>query len=154
MSTHRRLLVLVPTLVLLLGACGAREEAKERNRKAAALAAAAAGKPIEIRVTERVSGASTGLEIGHVLRVELEANETTGYRWRFVEGDPKILKPPDEQEYVPPADDAPPGAAGLSIWRFEAVGSGTTTLKLEYVRAFEEDAPPAKSFTLKVAVGE
>ena len=107
--------------------------------------------PVELRITEKMSGASTGMEVGHWLKVELESNATTGFEWKLLDVDATVLRS-DGQEYIPPEDEAL-GAPGLAIWRFEAVGKGTTTIKLGYQKAFEEDAPPEKTFTLTVAVG-
>lgn len=133
-------------LALALGACG-----DETDGDGGSPEASEPESPTEITVTERQKGGSTGLEVGHVLRIELPANPTTGYAWTLAEVDTDVLKPPPEEEYLPPQTDAM-GAGGISIWRFEAVGPGTTTLRLVYRRPWEEEAPPAETFDFTVAV--
>lgn len=106
--------------------------------------------PVEIRVTQGQDGASTALHVGHVLRIELPANPLNGGAWEIEAVDASVLRVPVE-EYLPPepdADDAP----GTSIWRFRAIGTGSTTVRLRYVK-FGEDVPTTErtfSFTVLV----
>ena len=53
-------------------------------------------------------------------------------------------------------DDAPPdmsGVGGTEIFRFRAIGAGTTTIRLEYVRSWEPD-DSADTYTQEVTVIE
>jgi predicted secreted protein len=104
--------------------------------------------PVEIRVGLDRDGGSTALRVGHVLRVELPSDPTSGTAWEIESVDESVLRVPFE-EFVPPDDE---GGSGTSIWRFEAVGAGLTTLRLGYVR-FGEDVPTAqRTFSFRVVV--
>lgn len=91
--------------------------------------------------------------------VGLQANQTTGYTWQ---ADPtslgSILRPVSTEYVQAPASQqasGPPlaGAGGKECLTFEAAGSGTTTLVLEYRRPFEPaTVPPAKTKQLTVNV--
>jgi len=104
--------------------------------------------PVEIRVTAERNGASTALKVGHVLRVELPANPLNDLAWEIEAVDEGVLRVPVE-EYTPPDVE---GEAGTAVWRFEAVGAGSTTLKMRYVGFGAEVPTPADSFTFQVVV--
>lgn len=130
------------TLVLsiLAAGCGPEEPAAPARDPSAG--------PVEIRVTAAQDGASTALKIGHVLRVELPSNPLNDYAWEIEAVDAGVLSAHVE-EYTPPDVE---GEAGTAIWRFEAVGAGSTTLKMRYV-GFGADVPtPEGTFTFRVLV--
>ena len=84
--------------------------------------------------------------------ISLEANPSTGYSW-------ELTGPLDDQVLVELGSDHQPGegtgvgVAGQQLFRFQAVGEGTTTIGLQYVRPWETGVPPAKTsdFTVNVA---
>src|SRR5262245_33400034 len=88
---------------------------------------------------------------GERLTVTLPSNRTTGYQWQ-------LGRPPDERvlrlvgmEYVGPERDVP-GAGGQEVWTFEAVAPGTATIRLNYVRPWERNAPAGQSRVFEVLV--
>lgn len=103
---------------------------------------------IEIRVAAAQDGASTALKVGHVLRVELPASPEAGRAWELASVDETVLRIPVE-EYVPP--DAP-GEPGTSVWRFEAVGPGTTTLVLHTLDFSGDEPVEERTFSFRVLV--
>ena len=141
----RKVLRFVVFLALLSGlgfGCGGEESSGTPADESAG--------PTEIGVTQALDGASTALKVGHVLRVELPANPLNGYAWEIESVDESVLRVPVE-EYLPPLPEEA-DAPGTSIWRFLAVGPGSTTLKLRYVK-FGEDVPTEEStFTFDVLV--
>ena len=52
--------------------------------------------------------------------------------------------------YEPP--DGPPGRPGLRRWTFKATQPGQERIDLTYVRPWQQDQPPARTFTLHVQV--
>jgi predicted secreted protein len=89
--------------------------------------------------------------VGQQIVFGLESNRTTGYSWQ-------LAQPPDagvagliRSEYVAPAASLP-GAGGEECWTFQAVGVGTTTMTLHYLRPFESGVPPARTQTVTVVV--
>lgn len=104
--------------------------------------------------TTGIAASGTGtvtVPAGREFVVSRDANPTTGYQWR-------LGAPLDEQvvtlvrdEYQP-APSTRPGAPGVQLWTFKAVGAGTTTLIFEYVRPWETGVAPARRDTVTVRV--
>ena len=83
--------------------------------------------------------------------VSLRSNPTTGYSWAIVDLNTSIVENTDHQ-YV--QDAAPPGMVGVGgteTWEFTGCSAGTTTLRLEYRRPWE-DKEEADSFEVTVTV--
>ncbi len=96
---------------------------------------------------DRKISASTGEQF----KIILDANETTGFAWQLVGGmDSKVVKKVSD-EYQEPNTGAI-GAGGKHYWTFEAVGPGKTTIKLKYVRPWEPDASPDKTYEATVTI--
>ena len=90
-----------------------------------------------------------------VLRVDLQANPTTGYNWQVVEkSNQGILSQLGEPDYVSgsSAKEGLVGAGGIQTYRFKAVKSGKAIILFEYKRAWEGDQEPAKKYLLEVIV--
>lgn len=84
--------------------------------------------------------------------IVLESNVTTGYSWGLrSELDQSIVQLVDD-DYVAPSG-AAVGAGGRQELTFRAVGDGTTTIELWYVRPFDDPPDPAESDSFPVTVG-
>jgi len=100
---------------------------------------------------EDMNGKNVSVIKGNELTVKLEGNPTTGYSWILVEGlDTSILKSMGDPEYKSESNMA--GAGGTYTFKFKAVDSGTTPLKLVYLRTWETGVAPLKIFELTVTV--
>ncbi len=129
-----RLWMLALLGILLLGACG----------RAATNTLA---------LTEDDNGRALTLKPGQVLVIHLAANPTTGYTWALGEVNEGVLRQAGEAGYTPaPAGQGEVGTGGTAVWRFVAVGIGTTTLKLVYIRPWEKPPKAAQTFSLTVTV--
>ena len=88
---------------------------------------------------------------GDKFTISLEANPSTGYSW-------ELIGPLDDRVVVELGSDHQPGQGtgvgvpGQQLFRFQAVGKGTATIVLQYVRPWETGVPPAKTsdFTVNV----
>ncbi len=110
--------------------------------------------PTGIDLTAGNNGQTLDITQNQTLNIKLESNITTGYKWNLMtEPNSKILKFVSS-DYVGPTPGSQPlvGGGGYELWRFQAVGTGTTTLKLGYYRPWETNTPPAKEFTFTVNV--
>lgn len=96
------------------------------------------------------AGTEVALQVGERLAVTLEGNPTTGYTWMVAAADPALLVQLGEPEFQPTSDAL--GAGGMQTLRFSAIGAGTTSLQLIYVRPFEPDAPPLATFEAQVRI--
>ncbi|MBA7647697.1 hypothetical protein ES703_55475 [subsurface metagenome] len=110
--------------------------------------------PEEVNVNEEDADSQVELEQGQILVITLESNPTTGYRWEQVETQESILEQMGEAKFKPSETGEPPlvGAGGWEIFRFKALSTGQTSLKLVYHRPWEEGVEPLKTFSLQVVV--
>lgn len=100
----------------------------------------------------REPGSDVAVAPGEEFAVELEANPTTGFSW-------EIAEPYDEsvvtflgERYLPDDSDQV-GSPGSEQLRFVAAADGSTTITLEYVQPWDEEAAPAQEATFQVEVG-
>ena len=102
-------------------------------------------------VTERDANREVTLASGATLVVSLRVQGGTGYGWEITHNDPSRLKPsgPPQLEV---SDKVRPGAAQQQIFRFTAAKTGTTRLALHYVRPWEQEKTPAKTFSIEVRI--
>ncbi len=112
----------------------------------AALPAAAA----TIELTEKDSGAFVKVQLGDQIKVTVPGNPTTGYTWKLAAIRVDILEPGLEPEYV--RDSTLPGAGGRFTFRFSARSQGYTKVILAYLRTWEKDMPPVKTFEITADV--
>jgi inhibitor of cysteine peptidase len=96
--------------------------------------------------------AASGITVkpGEDFFIALTSNPSTGYGWQQTTTNGLIIA--YEGNVRQPAAQTEPGAPGQQIFIFHANRSGTTTIVLTYTRAFEPDAPPAKTLTYTVTV--
>jgi inhibitor of cysteine peptidase len=84
---------------------------------------------------------------GESFEVTLDENPTTGYRWRLVPPSASSLEI-QEDSFVPSG--GAHGAGGYRKWRFRAIGAGSSELKLERKRGWEDSV--AETFQIAVRV--
>jgi len=106
----------------------------------------------EVKLGADANGREIDLKKGQVLVVSLEGNPTTGYTWEVQEPlDEQVLRQMGEAEFKAASDQL--GAPGVLTFRFQAMGTGRTTLQLIYHRPWEEKgAKPLKTFSVQVVV--
>jgi inhibitor of cysteine peptidase len=83
---------------------------------------------------------------GDTLEVWLPYTPDSGYEWTLDYVQFWDLKPLGDPELVVTPSEADGGAEGLAIWRFKAVGSDVTPLRLALPRPGEEDEEPLDTF--------
>ena len=106
-----------------------------------------------IKLSQIDSGQQVILAVGQVFEIELESNPTTGYNWVERAAPEQVIERVGKPAFTP--DDSPAGAVGVggkTVFRFRAAKSGWQTLRLEYVRAWEQGASSAKTVTFDVVV--
>ncbi|MBI5232127.1 MAG: protease inhibitor I42 family protein [Coriobacteriales bacterium] len=106
--------------------------------------------PGPLELTEADSGSTQEMQTGQLAVITLDANPSTGYEWQ-VDGEvPAQLAQSGEPEFEAESDAI--GAGGKERWSFMAKETGEGTLKLIWLRPWEKDTPPAKTFEVKVSV--
>lgn len=103
-----------------------------------------------IELAEKDNGAVIKVQPGDQIKITLPGNPTTGYIWKLAAIRVDVLEPGLEPEYV--RDSTLPGAGGMFTFRFTARSQGHTKVILAYLRTWEKDMPPVKTFELTADV--
>jgi inhibitor of cysteine peptidase len=105
-------------------------------------------------LTEKDLGQSVELAVGSTVKVVLDSNPSTGYRWDVAAVDAKVLRTAGESSSTHESGGpAPmPGTPEKAILSFQAVAPGQTTLQLAYHQPWMKDVPPAKTFSVNFTV--
>ena len=88
--------------------------------------------------------------IGDTLVVQIPSIPTEGYQWQVRDIDKAILVQEGEPTYV--EDDSPDSAGGMVRLKFKAIGTGTTTLNLEYASSDPDEGPALSKDTFGLTV--
>ena len=107
-----------------------------------------------ITITENKDGQEISLGMGDTLEVRLASQPGTGYGWQVADPLPNVLRLVEKGLDLGGGGQAPsaPGALATAVLRFAPVGAGTGDLRLVYVRPWEKEAAPKKTYTLHVRV--
>lgn len=104
-----------------------------------------------IDLTAANNGETIDVKPNQMIIIKLDSNITTGFKWAlFTEPNANILKLVSSK-YNEPQSSTAAGAGGSETWQFQAVGTGTTTLRLGYARPWES-RQPSQEFTATVNV--
>lgn len=108
-----------------------------------------------IKITDTDKGKEIKATPGKKIEIRLKGNATTGYQWRLVESKTDVIKPDGKETYITDKYEPPRvGSGGVFVFKFVTVKPGKAAIKLEYVRPWEKDKPPAEKFSVKVIVAE
>ena len=90
---------------------------------------------------------------GKSIVVQLEGNITTGFSWELKSLKGESLKQTGKIQYVSnEAHKRFAGGPGKFFATFKAVKAGSGTIELVYIRPWEKNTPPNKTFTLTIKV--
>ena len=104
-------------------------------------------RPVTVRAAD--SGKSFNLSVGQQLRIELEAQFGTGFRWS-VQTEPPAVVTLVSATATPAKNGL--GSPELQTFLFAAKQVGSVKLTLVYIRQWEKDRPPAKVFSISLHV--
>jgi predicted secreted protein len=90
------------------------------------------------------------VEVGDKIRMKLCSDPTTGFQWDYEMIVENVLKEEDHDFEEPEGDI--PGAAGIEIWTFEAVETGTTEVQMEYSQPLEGGVKSKWTYNVTVTV--
>lgn len=110
---------------------------------------AMADEPKTVTVTEEDNNSTVKLAKGDTLVLRLVEQPGTAFGWKLMHKKEEVLKEQGKVETEKPEKPLPGGKV-TKVWRFKAEAAGTAELELHYVRPFDKDKPPAKTFKLKV----
>lgn len=107
-----------------------------------------------VSVDAAYDGKQVEVRAGGLLRVTLESNASTGFKWELKAiSDQSVVSLVDNQ-YITTASQNPPvvGAAGTEVWTFKALKAGTAAISMAYSRPWEGGEKGVETFNLTVVV--
>ena len=113
------------------------------------------GKVANVTLDANADGTTQQLKVGEIMAVILESNASTGYSWEASISNPSVLVQMEEAQYQEPVSTTGTpvvGAAGTETFYFQAIGSGTTSITLDYLRSFESNTLPAQTVFITIEV--
>lgn len=113
--------------------------------------------PDTLVITERCDGEKVQVPLGTILIIKLEAIPGTGYGWYADSAKSDYLNMIHEPVFLPTEVDSTEttiGTPAYHVFQYLARKKGTEKLKLCYMRAWEKDKPPQKSFSITVSIQE
>jgi inhibitor of cysteine peptidase len=105
----------------------------------------------EITVNDTNNNSQIIIQKGNIMIVELLTNPGTGYSWQIIKNNPDQLKPLGNS-ILEPLESEAPGASENQVFRFLAQNLGSTMLELHYLRPWERNLPPLKTYKINVQI--
>jgi inhibitor of cysteine peptidase len=102
-----------------------------------------------IKLSEVNAFTTKDVYVGDQIQLSLKDNPSTGYTWKIICIDEKILVQVGEKEFI--ADGPKIGSKGISIYTFNALKSGCTKLQLEYSRPWQKSEKD-KDFSIEFKI--
>jgi inhibitor of cysteine peptidase len=107
----------------------------------------------DVQLTAADNGKTVTAVVGKTIVISLEGNITTGYGWQIAEVKGKAVESLGKPSYATrPHQPGMVGVGGTFTLKFKAAEPGTAALKLVYVRPWEKDKPPEKTFAVTIKV--
>lgn len=108
-----------------------------------------------LELTGKDNGRNIEVHPGDIIRIRLESNITTGYRWEHADKiDTDILKL-DRNDYVSdPNPEELDGVGGRTVIVYRALKPGKTKIELTYMRPWEADSEFDEKYGVTVEVLE
>lgn len=105
-----------------------------------------------VLVSKVDSGKTISIHVNQELIVDLESNQTTGFKWLLAEISDQTVLGKVSNVYNAPEASAPVGAGGIERWTFKGLKKGTATLSMEYSQPWQGGEKVAEKFTLTIVV--
>jgi inhibitor of cysteine peptidase len=102
-----------------------------------------------MKLSENDSGKTVEIKCGNQLEVELPGNPTTGYVWEVSSLNSNVMRL-DKTDFI--ANEKTIGSGGFEVMKFQAIAAGTSVLNLKFLRSFEHNIPPIKTFRVTVII--
>jgi len=103
--------------------------------------------------TESNNGDNLNLKINDVIKIRLESNATTGYKWNLSKENNSGIIAFISSDYTEKENkDNLIGAGGFETFNFKAISKGSIILTLTYNKPWEKNVQPEKIFKLNISV--
>lgn len=107
--------------------------------------------PVVTNVTEADNGREIVVPLDSVVEVKLETRLSTGYSWKIVEFDARLLEFLEDSVVRTPGERLV-GTKEHHLFRFRTKAKGCTSLKMSYHRQWEKTVPPLKLYEIKLEI--
>jgi inhibitor of cysteine peptidase len=106
---------------------------------------------VPITITDADNGKTIDVLRFRTIKLSLESNPTTGYNWKLVSPtDRRVLRLYYSKYIRTPTKLV--GSGGHEEWKFRAIAPGTAEVKTIYIRPWEGQTPPVKTFAVTIRV--
>jgi inhibitor of cysteine peptidase len=103
--------------------------------------------PKPMQLTDADKGKTVAVAAGKAFDVVLKGNASTGFQWKVEKIDGDAVEKIGKVDYVlDPNPKRMAGVGGRYVLHFKAAKAAKTKIRLVYVRPWEKDTPPAKTF--------
>ncbi len=110
--------------------------------------------PAYKEITIKDNGGYAYVKKGDELRLTLESNATTGYKWSYVEKLDANVLVETSYNYIPDSNKPDMvGVGGKEVWTYKAIADGIAKIDMAYSRPWES-VTPYQTFVVKVMVGQ
>ena len=111
----------------------------------------AASTDASVKITSQQNGQTVSIPSGTTFEVQLDGNPTTGYQWQYAETKSASVRQLTKAQYKA-SQPARIGSGGDFTFRFKAEKPGSATLNFLYIRPWEKNISPARTFKINVEV--
>ena len=111
--------------------------------------------PDTLIVTEHNNGDTVQVALGTALILKLEAIPGTGYSWHVGKAKSNLLVMIEEPTFESQKSNLTSGLLGAPayhVFRYRAQKEGAEILELSYIRVWEKNKPPLKTFSITVNI--
>jgi inhibitor of cysteine peptidase len=116
-------------------------------RAAEAPAAPAKKAPKPMQVTDADNGKTVAVALGKTFDAVLKGNASTGFQWKVAKIEGDAVQEIGKADYIlDPNPKRMAGIGGRYVLHFKATKAAKTKIRLIYVRPWEKNTPPAKTF--------
>ena len=122
-------------LYVLLGTCVAVEQSSDEG----------------IVITEQQANQTISAHRGETITIKLPTQPGTGYSWQFSSKNSKVAAFEGQPEIVPDGN-VKPGGVETQVFHVRIRRGGKARLVMKYIRPWEKQASPQKTFTITVHV--
>jgi len=106
-----------------------------------------------VRLTEADNGRTVAVPLGARIHILLSGNPTTGYRWQSTAVRGRSVRLDGEPDYRPdPQRQGMVGGGGTFVFSLRAVRPGRSDLALAYVRPWQTQQKPERTYRVTVVV--
>lgn len=105
----------------------------------------------EVTINNTNNDSQITVQKDKILVVKLLVNPGIGYGWQIIKNDTDKLKPLGDSA-LEELEAGVPGATENQVFRFSAQGSGSTILEFHYLRPWERNVSPLKTYRVEVQI--